>query len=345
MSIAAISFGSDTQTTAAPEVLAAIAAANHGPADSYGADAETTRLAARMNELFGREVQVLMVATGTAANALALAALCPPLGAVYCHPYAHVHTDECGAPEFYTGGAKLLPLACGADRLELPLLEAAVAHAAEMGVHHVQPAAISISQATEWGTVYAPGELAKLCARAHALGLAVHMDGARFANAVAHLGCTPAEASWKCGVDILSFGASKNGALAAEAIVCFNDLYLPGLERRRKRGGHLWAKQRFLSAQFNAMLEGDLWLRHAHHANALAGRLGAGLEAHGIRLQHPVQANEVFAALGPGRSALLRQRGFGFYDWPAPEGGAPLARLVTRYDMDGADVDALLAAL
>jgi threonine aldolase len=265
---------------------------------------------------------------------------------VYCHELAHINTDECGAPEFFTGGAKLTTLASPDGKLTIGQLAAPVAHAREMGVHHVLPAAVSISQATEWGRVYTRAELSELTAGAHAFGLPVHMDGARFANAVAHLNCTPAEASWKCGIDVLSFGATKNGALAAEAVIFFKPELARDFALRRKRGGQLWSKLRYLSAQLSASFEDGLWLRNARTANALATRLAQGLQRRGIRLVQPVEANEVFAAFSAPLSSALRAAGFEFYEWPAPAGmNTPIVRLVTAYDMVAADVDALLTAV
>ena len=340
------SFASDNVAPAAPEVMAALARVNDGSVHSYGDDPETRRLTELAQATFETPLAIYPVATGTAANALALAVLVPPYGGVYCHEAAHVNTDECGAPEFYTGGAKLLPLAGPDCKLRAGQLDAPVAHAREMGVHHVSPAAISISQATEWGTVYKPAELRALTAAAHRHGLRVHMDGARFANAVAHLGCTPAEASWQCGVDVLSLGATKNGALAAEAVIFFEPGLARDFELRRKRAGHLWSKSRYLSAQLCACLEQELWLRHGRHANALAARLAQGLRERGLQLAHPVEANEVFVAMPVELRASLRSQGFEFYDWPAPRiDERPIVRLVTAYDMTNADVDALLAAI
>jgi threonine aldolase len=340
------SFASDNVAPASPEVMDAIARINQGTVHSYGDDAETRRLTTLAQEIFECELVIHPVATGTAANALALAALVPPFGGVYCHEIAHINTDECGAPEFFSGGAKLLALASPDGKISAEQLAAPVAHAREMGVHHVLPAAVSVSQATEWGTVYRREELAALAAAAHGHGLRVHMDGARFANAVAHLACTPAEASWKCGVDVLSFGATKNGALAAEAVIFFKPELAREFEMRRKRAGHLWSKMRFLSAQLTACLDHELWLRHGRHANALATRLAQGLRQHGIPLLQQVEANEVFAALPQTLIEALRAQGFEFYEWPAPPGlDTPVVRLVTAYDMVVADIDALLASI
>lgn len=335
-----MNFRSDNVTGIAPEILAAIGAANPGTAPAYGADAVTERVAARLAEIFEHEVAVFPVATGTAANALALASLAPAWGAIYCHEAAHVQIDECGAPEFYAGGAKLLPLAGADAKLAPAAIEAAML---ERGVvHHVQPAAISISQATEAGTVYRPEEIAALAAVARRHGLALHMDGARFANAVAALGCAPAALSWRAGVDVLSFGATKNGALAAEAVVFFDPAKAAGFAFRRKRGGHLFSKMRFLSVQLDAYLADGLWLRNARHANAMAARLSAGLAAlSGARLAHPTEANEVFVELPEPAIAALAAAGFGFYRWGS--GTSRILRLVTAFDTDAGDVDACIA--
>jgi threonine aldolase len=339
-----LEFTSDNITGASPEILAALVRANEGQVESYGGDPYTAALERLAEEVFERPVAILPIATGTAANALALSMLARPFEAIYCHAAAHLMTDECGAPEFYTAGAKLIGLPTRDGRLRPEQLAEAVGFARSMGVHHVQPAAVSVSQVTEWGTIYPCDTLAALAAQAHALGLKVHMDGARFANAVARLGCTPAEASWRAGVDILSLGATKNGALAAEAIVAFDSTLAAELAFRRKRSGHLWSKMRFLSAQLNAYLTDGLWLRTARHSNAMADRLAAGLTAiPGARLLQLVEANEVFAALPESVIARLREHGFGFYDWPSPEEESSAAvRLVTSHDMRASDVDAFL---
>ena len=341
-----LNFNSDNVSGVAPQVLAAIAAANAGQVGSYGADPFTERLTARARELFECELAIVPVTTGTAANALALSLLAPPYGAIYCHETAHVMTDECGAPEFYAGGAKLIGLPGPFGRIAPASITNAVAFAHSMGVHYVKPAAVTLSQATEWGTIYDLATLDQLCATARSAGLGVHMDGARFANALARLGCSPAEATWKRGVEVLSLGATKNGALAAEAVVLFDVTRREELELRRKRSGHLWSKMRFLSAQLLAYLDAELWLVNARHANSLADRLGAGLIAAGGRLVAPIEANEVFVALTAQQIAALRSAGYVVHDWPAPAGEAePVIRLVAAYDMQTADVDALLRAL
>jgi len=336
-----MNFRSDNVSGIAPEILAAIAAANTGAAASYGADAITERVVRRVAELFEHEAAVFPVATGTAANALALASLTPVWGAIYCHEVSHIQTDECGAPEFFSGGAKLLPLP-GADAKLAPVTVAAAM--IEQGVvHHVQPAAISISQATEAGTLYRPEEIAALSTLARRHGLGLHMDGARFANAVAALGCRPAELTWRAGVDVLSLGATKNGALAAEAVVFFDPAKAAEFGFRRKRAGHLFSKMRFLSAQLEAYLADGLWLRHAEHANRMAARLSAGLAGlPGARLQHPTEANEVFIELPEAAIEALAAAGFGFYRWGGP--ASPCLRLVTAFDTREADVEAFIAS-
>jgi threonine aldolase len=305
---------------------------------SYGADPLSASVARRMAELFETEVEVFPVATGTAANALALASLVPPHGAVWCHEEAHVNVDECGAPELFSAGAKLLGLPGAHGKLAPDVLEAAIAKAPFGFVHAVQPAALTLSQATEAGTVYTPAEVAALAGPVRSRGLPVHMDGARFANAVARLGCTPAELTWKAGVDVLSFGATKNGALAAEAVVFFNKDLARDFAYRRKRGGHLFSKMRVLSAQLDAYLKDDLWLRLARHANAMADRLTAGLLAvPGARLRDPVEANEIFVELPDPVIEGLLAKGYAFYRWDGN-----VVRLVTSYATKPEDVEALL---
>ena len=342
-----MNFTSDNVTPVCDEVMAAIHAANAGTASSYGGDVLTQRLSEVAARVFETKVAVFPVATGTAANALALSQIAPPYGGVYCHETAHIVTDECGAPEFFSGGAKLLGLPAADGRIGAEQLEAAIGFAVDMGVHHVKPAALSLTQATEWGTVYDPARIRGLSAVARKAGLPVHMDGARFANAVAHLGCTPAELTWKCGVDVLSFGATKNGALCAEAVMFFNADLARDFDRRRKRAGHLWSKMRFVSAQLLACFENGLWLRNARNANQMAARLADGLSRlAGARLLQTVQANEVFVALPLALVEGLERAGFGFYRWPLSPvrtGEVPV-RLVTSYATAASDVDALLAA-
>jgi len=340
-----MNFGSDNTAPASPAILAALAAANAGAVPSYGNDPITARVKLDFNRVFEREVAVYPVATGTAANALSLATLVRPYGGVICQEEAHIATDECGAPEFYMGGAKLLTLPSGDGRITPAQIEAVMTRAIDMGVHTTMPEAVSITQATEWGTVYTPDEVAAIAAVCRTYGLALHMDGARFANALVHLGCSAAELSWKAGVDVLSFGATKNGALAAEAVVFFDPARAEGFERRRKRAGQLWSKLRFLSAQLEAYLADDLWLTNARHANAMAAGLGQGLAAlPGVRLVQNVQANEVFAAMPATLSTALREAGAYFYDWIGIAGETlPIVRLVTAYSTRPDEVARFLA--
>ncbi|HEY1934848.1 MAG TPA: beta-eliminating lyase-related protein [Acetobacteraceae bacterium] len=339
-------FGSDNVTPASPEIINAVLAANTGALHSYGDDPHTGRLTELARVAFGTELAIFPVTTGTAANALALATLTPPFGAVYCHEAAHIMTDECGAPEFFTGGAKVIGLPTRDGKLLPRQLEQPLRFAADMGVHHVRPATLSLTQSTEWGTVYTPDEVRALADAAHAQGLAVHMDGSRLANAIVSLGCTPAEITWKAGVDALCLGATKNGAMAAEAVIFFDRSRADGFASRRKRAGHLWSKTRFVSAQLVAYLEGDLWLRNARHANAMAARLATGLTAlPGVRLVQPAQANEVFLEIPEGLIGALLADGFEFYRWPAPPGvNGSVVRLVTAYCTGAEDVDALIQA-
>ncbi len=336
-------FCSDNVAGAAPEILQALVEANAGPAAAYGEDAITDRLESRFCEVFETDCKVFPVATGTAANVLCLAAMTPPFGAIYCHRDAHINVDECGAPELYTGGAKLVPLPGEDGRLTAGQLSEVLADSGAGVVHHVQPAAISLTQATEAGTVYRPADVAAIAEVARAHGLGLHMDGARFANALDFLAASPAEATWKAGVDALAFGATKNGCLCAEAVVVFKPELAATLGYRRKRGGHLFSKMRFLSAQLEAYLKDGLWLSLARHANAMAGTMATGLSTvPGAGLVHPVEANEIFARLPRSLREGLHARGFEFYDWPAA--GADAVRLVTAFDTRPEDVEAFLAA-
>jgi threonine aldolase len=339
-----VNFASDNTAPVHPDILAALHEANAGAVPSYGADPITARLRARLNDIFGTTLLAQPVGTGTAANALALATLVHPYGAVICAEEAHIATDECGAPEFFTGGAKLIALPNRDGKIRPAQIDATMARARDGGVHHVLPEAVSLTQATEWGTVYTPEEIAAIATVCRANGLKLHMDGARFANALAHLGCTPAELSWQAGVDVLSFGATKNGALAAEAVLFFNPDLAEGFERRRKRAGHLWSKMRFLSAQLDAYLESGLWLRLASHANRQATRLAAGLAAlDGVHIIQKVQANELFVAMPPTIIAALRDAGAHFYEWISVPGiDQPVLRLVTAHSTTDTEVEQFL---
>lgn len=333
-------FFSDNAAAVHPRVWEAMHAADH--ADSgYDGDALSRRLDDAFSDLFGTECAALWVATGTAANCLALAAMVPPHGGVVCHREAHVEMDEGGAPGFFTHGAKLM-LADGEGAKLTPQAIERVIDPIRNDVHQVQPHAISITQATEYGRVYSPEEVARIGSLAQGRGLGLHMDGARFANAVAHLGCHPAEVTAQAGVDVLSFGCVKNGGMNAEALVFF-DMDLADVVRyRRKRAGHLQSKGRYLAAQVLAMIEGDLWLDNARAANAAAREIA---DACGTRVFHPVEANEIFVVLSPAEQAALRAQGFDFYDWTAPEGAPGAARLVTAWNSDPTEVSALARAI
>jgi threonine aldolase len=336
-----MNFCSDNVAVVAPEIMAAIEAANHGPAMAYGADEATGRLEARLAALFETDVAVFPVATGTAANSLALAAIAPSYGAIYCHELAHIHVDECGAPELFTGGAKLIALPGEHGKLAVADLAAAIHFGLEGGVHRAQPAAISLTQVTECGTLYRPDELRPIAALAREHGLRLHMDGARFANAVAALGCKPADITWRAGIDVLSLGATKNGALAAEAVVFFDRKLAETFGLRRKRGGHPFSKMRFLSAQLEAYFTDDLWLRNAAHANRMAADLARGLaQVPGAELRHPVDGNIIFIGLPEPVLSGLEADGFRFYR----EGGPGTIRLVTAFNTDPAAVAAFVAA-
>jgi len=315
--------------------MAAIAAADTLDT-AYDGDAWSARLDAAFSDLFERRVSAIWVPTGTAANCLALAALCLPFGGVLCHEEAHVQTDEGGAPEFYTHGAKLMTVPGVGAKVTPDALKAKLG-ALRNDVHQVQPQALTITNATEYGLVYTPEEVAALGALCRDRAIGFHMDGARFANAVVSLGCSPADVTWRAGVDALSFGFTKNGGMSAEALVFFKSDLIDETKRRRKRAGHLLSKGRYLAAQILALLESDLWLDNGRAANA-AARLVA--DAAGDRCVHPVQANEIFIRVTAAEAASLRAQGFDFYDWGEGE-----ARLVTAWNHSGEDVRPLAAAI
>ncbi len=347
-----LNFASDNIAGASKPVLDAIVAANGGPMPAYGTDPITTRVANIFAELFEREVEVVLVATGTAANALALASVLSPWGLCISHEEAHIIDDECGAPEFFTAGAKLLGIPgtgakISADRVA-QLIDGLPRHEKQMPAELV-----SISQATECGLVYGLPEIAALGEAAHSRGLKLHMDGARFANALVRLGCSPADMTWRQGVDILSFGGTKNGCLAAEAVIVFNPALAGTLRRRRKRSGHTLSKGRLLSAQFEGYLADGHWLDNARHANRMADALSRELEElPGVRLAWPTEANEVFPILPRRIDEALRRAGATYHPWSdrslsAGEAVGPdevLVRLVTAFNTSPESVDALLAA-
>lgn len=332
-------FLSDNSASACPEVLDAVVAANGVTQGSYDSDPISDRLDDVFGSFFGTQCRVFPVSTGTAANALALAAMLPPYGAALCHKEAHIHVDEAGAPEFYTGGAKLI-LAEGASAKLTPATIAAAMAPMRGDVHQVQPRALSITQATEYGCVYTPDEVAALSEDARQRGWRLHMDGARFANALVTLGCHPGDVTWRAGVDALSFGCIKNGGMSAEALVFFDKDLAQSIPSLRKRAGQMPSKGRFAAAQLIAMIESGAWDRNARAANAGAAKLAG---ACGDRLMHPVQANELFVNIGVAGAAGLREQGFQFYDWG--DAGSGEARFVVAWDTPESDISALARAI
>jgi threonine aldolase len=331
----ALRFFSDNAATVHPAVMEALVAANHVDT-AYDGDAFSQSLDAAFSDLFETDCEVVWIATGTAANSIILAHFVRPWQGILCYEEAHIEVDECGAPTFYSGGAKLMTLPGSGAKIDADALKARIA-GIRKDVHQVQPAAISITNATEYGLAWRPDEVGAISEIARANGMKLHMDGARFANAVAFLGCSPADVTWRAGVDALSFGFTKNGAMMAEALVFFGGSGGAGVRELKKRGGHLLSKGRFVAAQIRAMLNDDLWLANARAANAGAATLAG---ACGDRLMHPVEANELFVRLSPAEAAGLRAQGFDFYDW-----GEGAARLVTSWDQDAAAVAPLAAAI
>ena len=337
-------FRSDNETPVAPAIMEAIIEANHGTAWGYAEDDWSEKLDQAFSELFRTDAIVLPVATGTVANSIALATVTPPWGSVYCHAGAHIQNDECGAPEFFGNGMRLVPVDGEHGKLNPDALAKAV-HASEgHGVHSYIPSALSITQATEGGTVYSVDEIRALCDYARTKDLKTHMDGARFGNAIASLGCHPAEVTVEAGIDMLSFGASKNGCMAAEALVIFNQPeWRETAERLRKRSGHLLSKMRYVSAQLLAYIENDGWLDMAGHANQLAAKFAAAVEAHpDASLENPVHANEVFVSWTKEGFDYMETQGIEFLMWP---GRDDLARFVFGHSTSEGDTVALINSL
>ncbi len=336
-----VDFRSDNTGSASAEILAALAAANGGTAAGYGNDRWTEELERRFGQVFETELRVFPVSTGTAANALSLAVVSPPWGAVYCSKNAHVETSEANATAFFGGGVKLALLDGDHGKIAPAALSGALANAGLGHAHRSQPAAITVTQATDLGAVYTLDELRTLSAITRQHRLKLHMDGARLANALARLGCSPAELTWKSGVDILSFGMTKNGGLLCDAIVVFDRGLADRMHFQIRRSGQVWSKMRFAAAQLMAYVEGDLWLRNAASANAAAQRIARGLaELPGLRLVAPVEANEIFLDIEPKAMDGLEADGIRFF-----RRATRLARFVCRFDTADADGDALLASL
>ncbi|HWS10718.1 MAG TPA: low specificity L-threonine aldolase [Xanthobacteraceae bacterium] len=338
-----MNFASDNTAPVAPAILDAIVKANSGFALGYGHDDWTAGVERRLAEVFEREVAVFLMPTGTAANALALAQVTPPWGVVFCHAESHIATDECGAPEFFGGGLKLAGLPGGDGKIALATFKAALAGYGGHSPHQMVAAALSLTQASEAGTIYRIDEIAALSEIAHARSLAVHMDGARFANALVRLNTTPAQMTWQSGIDVLSFGATKGGALAAEAVIVFDPARAAFMAERRKRAGHLLSKHRFIAAQMAAYLADDCWLTLARHANAMADRLAQGLKSVGLTPVWPVEANLIFVALPRALDLKLKAAGANYYVRPSEnlDFGADrvLVRLVTSFATQAAEIE------
>ena len=336
-----IDYRSDNTGRAAPQILEALVRANHDTALGYGADEWTANLQQRFCELFETSVRVFPVATGTAANALALAALGPSWGIVYCSEIAHINTAEANAAGFFGGGLKLAAIGGQHGKIYANLLAEALAGISPAQLHRGQPSTVSLTQASDLGAVYTLDEIRAVAEIARRRGLRLHMDGARFANAAARLGCSPADATWRSGIDIMSFGATKNGGALCDAIVVFSPDLADGLAVQLRRAGQVWSKMRFASAQLIAYVENGLWLQMARASNRISARIAAALtEIPGVRLLAPVEANEIFLELPDSAMDALERDGFQFY-----RRSRTLARFVCRFDTTEAEADALAAAL
>ena len=336
-----VKFASDNVAGACPEVLDAIIKANDGDSAPYGNDNWSKILQEKFSEIFEKEVIVYPTASGTAANALALSALTPVFGNIYCHKLSHINTDECGAPEFYTGGAKLVPLNGVNGKITPQELSDNIGGVGI--VHHTQPSVTSITQLCETGEVYQLDEIAAISETAHKHNLKMHMDGARFANALVSLNATPAEMTWKSGIDVLSFGATKNGCIAAEAIIFFKPELVGNLPFLMKRSGHLLSKMRFVSAQLEAYISNNVWLRNAKHANEMGKKLSEGLNSSpNIKLTYPTEANEVFVKFPRPIITHLNSEG---YKMNEEELDGKAVRLVAAWNTKQSDIQELLDSI
>ena len=334
-------FASDNVTSACPEVMDAVIAANSGIAGSYGDDEWSLALKNRLSEIFETEVEVFLAVTGTASNALALSALAPVFGKIYCHELSHINTDECGAPELFTGGAKLIPMRSSNGRIDAVDLAETIRGSGN--VHVTQPSVVSVTMSCETGTVYQLDEIKAISKIAHDNKMSVHMDGARFANALVSLDVSPAEMTWKSGVDVLTLGGTKNGCLAAEAVIFFKPEMVGNFPFLHKRSGQLLSKMRFISSQLEAYLTDDVWLRNARHANAMAKILSEGLNSFAnIKLAYPTQSNEVFVHLPRDVIDYLNSAG---YDINEEELDGKAVRFVTAWNSEVKDINDLLDTL
>lgn len=332
-------FTSDNVAGTSAEILEALAECSQGDAAPYGNDVYSRRLEEQLSEIFERKVHVFSISTGSAANALSLATFTPQWGTIFCHPDSHINNDECGAPEFYTCGAKLKLIDGSSSKMDVAALKKAASQ--KVGdVHSNQPSCVSITQATETGSLYTIDEIKEVSTICKESGMTLHMDGARFANALVALDCTPAEMTWKAGVDVLSFGATKNGTMTADAVILFDDAKAQEMAFRRKRAGHLCSKMRFLSAQLSAYLADDLWLRNARQANNMAALLKSGLEKHAeINILGAPATNILFCTMPKKVSNALLEEGFAFYNdrWEHE-----VVRLVTTFGMTEKDIEYFL---
>ena len=336
-----VKFASDNVTGACPEVLDAILQANDGDRTPYGNDQISTDLQNKFSEIFEKDVIVFPTASGTAANALALSTMTPSFGNIYCHRLSHINVDECGAPEFYTGGAKLVNLDGINGKIIPEELDDSIS--GKGIVHHTQPSSVSITQLCETGVAYQLDEIKKISEVAHKHKLHIHMDGARFANALVSLNCSAAEMTWKSGIDVLSFGATKNGCFAAEAIIFFNQDLVGNLPFLMKRAGHLLSKMRFVSAQLDAYISNEVWLKNAKHANAMGKKLSQGLQLHkNIELVYPTDANEVFVKIPKDIIDQFNSHGYKIND---EEWENKAVRLVTAWNTDPSDVESFLSII
>ena len=334
-------FASDNVTSACPEVMDAVIAANSGIAGSYGDDEWSLALKNKLSEIFETEVEVFLAVTGTASNALALSALAPVFGKIYCHELSHINTDECGAPELFTGGAKLIPMRSSNGRIDA--IDLAETIRGSGNVHVTQPSVVSVTMSCETGTVYQLDEIKAISQIAHDNKMSVHMDGARFANALVSLDVSPAEMTWKSGVDVLTLGGTKNGCLAAEAVIFFKPEMVGNFPFLHKRSGQLLSKMRFISSQLEAYLTDDVWLRNARHANAMAKILSEGLNSFAnIKLAYPTQSNEVFVHLPRDVIDYLNSAG---YDINEEELDGKAVRFVTAWNSEVKDINDLLDTL
>ena len=346
-----MNFASDNHYGVHPRILDGMVESNTGSAPAYGGDDWTKKAEEQLSKVFEKEVRSFLVMTGTAANGLALSALTPPYGAVICHGEAHISVDECNSPEMFTGGAKILGLHGPAGKITPAMVEKTLKGFIR-GEHDPKPAAVSLTNSTELGTTYSPGDVKAISSLIKPRGMKLHMDGARFANAVAGLNVSPAELTWKSGVDVMSFGATKNGAMMLEAVVFFDTKLADDFIYRRMRGGQLISKGRYLGAQMLAYLKDGLWLENAKLANGLAAQLAGGLgKFKKIRIPNPVQANEVFAVMPRALNDKLLASGAKFYDWMPDSLGKTIAddeifvRFVLSYATPEADVRKFLALI